>query len=55
MDTNKLLLIVIAILLPPVAVFLKKGMGKDLLINIILCLLFFVPGLIHAIWVVIQD
>ncbi|GIU52454.1 MULTISPECIES: YqaE/Pmp3 family membrane protein [Shewanella] len=55
MDTNKLLLIVIAILLPPVAVFLKKGMGKDLLINIILCLLFFVPGLIHAIWVVVQD
>ncbi|MCL1067759.1 YqaE/Pmp3 family membrane protein [Shewanella olleyana] len=55
MDTNKLLLAVIAILLPPVAVFLKKGMGKDLLINIILCLLFFFPGLIHAIWVVVQD
>ncbi|BAJ04207.1 YqaE/Pmp3 family membrane protein [Shewanella violacea] len=52
MDTNKLLLIVIAILLPPVAVFLKSGMGKDLLINIVLCLLFFIPGLLHALWVV---
>ncbi|MCJ8301715.1 YqaE/Pmp3 family membrane protein [Shewanella benthica] len=52
MDTNKLLLIVIAILLPPVAVFLKSGMGKDLLINIILCILFFIPGLLHALWVV---
>ncbi|GIU21370.1 MULTISPECIES: YqaE/Pmp3 family membrane protein [unclassified Shewanella] len=52
MDTNKLLLIIIAILLPPVAVFLKSGVGKDLLINIILCLLFFVPGLLHALWVV---
>jgi uncharacterized membrane protein YqaE (UPF0057 family) len=52
MDTNKLLLVIIAILLPPVAVFLKSGVGKDLLINIILCLLFFVPGLLHALWVV---
>ncbi|RTR27662.1 YqaE/Pmp3 family membrane protein [Shewanella atlantica] len=52
MDTNKLLLIIIAILLPPVAVFLKSGVGKDLLINIILCLIFFIPGLLHALWVV---
>lgn len=49
---NKLLLIIIAILLPPVAVFMKKGAGKDLIINIVLCLLFFIPGLIHAIWLV---
>ena len=55
MDANKILLIVLAIFLPPVAVFLKKGVGKDLLINIILCLLFFFPGVLHAIWVVIQD
>ena len=55
MDTNKLLLFIIAILLPPVAVFLKKGAGKDLLINILLCIFFFVPGLIHAIWVVLQE
>jgi len=55
MDSNKLLLVIIAILLPPLAVFLKKGMGKDLLINIILCIFFFVPGLIHALWVVLQE
>lgn len=55
MDSNKLLLVIIAILLPPLAVFLKKGMGKDLLINIVLCIFFFVPGLIHALWVVLQE
>jgi len=49
---NKLLLIILAIIIPPLAVLLKKGVGKDLLINIILCLLFFLPGLIHALWVV---
>lgn len=48
---NKTLLIILAILLPPVAVFLKKGVGKDLIINIVLSLLFYVPGIIHALWV----
>jgi uncharacterized membrane protein YqaE (UPF0057 family) len=41
---NKLLLVIIAILLPPLAVFLKSGAGKDLLINILLCILFWMPG-----------
>ncbi len=49
---NKLVLIILAVFLAPVAVFLKKGAGKDLAINIILCLLFYVPGVIHALWVV---
>ena len=49
---NKLVLIVLAVLLAPVAVFLKKGIGKDLLINIILCLIFYFPGMIHALWIV---
>lgn len=49
---NKMLLIILALLLPPVAVFLKNGAGKDLLINVVLCLLFYVPGIIHALWLV---
>jgi uncharacterized membrane protein YqaE (UPF0057 family) len=49
---NKVLMIILAILLPFVAVFLKTGAGKDLLINIILCIFFWLPGIIHALWVV---
>ncbi len=49
---NKIVLIILAILLPPVAVFLKSGVGKDLIINIILCLLMFLPGVVHALWLV---
>ena len=48
---NKIVLIIIAILLAPLAVFLKKGVGKDLLINILLCFLFYIPAIAHAIWV----
>ncbi len=47
---NKIVLIILSIFLPPIAVFLKAGAGKDLIINIVLCFLFFIPGVIHALW-----
>ena len=49
---NKFVLVIFSILLPPLAVFLKKGADKDLVINILLCFIFWLPGIIHAIWVV---
>jgi len=49
---NKIVLIILAIFLPFVAVFLKKGVGKDLIINIILCVFFYIPGIIHALWLI---
>jgi len=52
---NKLIHIILAILLPPIAVFLKCGAGKDLLINIILSLIFFIPGVLHALWLITKD
>jgi uncharacterized membrane protein YqaE (UPF0057 family) len=48
---NKLVLIILSILLPPVAVALKNGIGKDLIINIVLCFLFWIPAVIHALWI----
>ena len=54
-DMNKLLLVIIAILLPPLAVGLKTGIGFHLFLNIVLTLLVYVPGLLHALWVVLKD
>jgi len=51
-ENNKILLIIIAILIPPAAVYMKKGAGKDLVINIVLCLLMWIPGVIHGVWLV---
>ncbi|MDA0979523.1 MAG: YqaE/Pmp3 family membrane protein [Proteobacteria bacterium] len=45
---NKIVLTIIAILLPPVAAFLKVGVDKHLFINIVLSLFGYVPGIIHA-------
>ena len=49
---NKLVLIIAAVLLPPLAVLLKHGIGKNLVINIILTFFFFVPGMTHSLWLV---
>ena len=49
---NKVLMIILAIFLPFVAVFLKTGVGGALILNIILCIFFWLPGVIHALWVV---
>ena len=46
---NKLVALIVSILLPPLAVYLKKGAGSDLVINIVLCLLMWLPGVLHAI------
>lgn len=43
--------IILCIFLPPVAVFLRKGAGKDLIINLVLWILLLgVGGVIHAFW-----
>jgi len=43
--------IILAIFLPPVAVILKKGAGKDFIISLVLTLLlFWLGGIIHAFW-----
>mgnify|MGYP000909089561 CR=1 FL=1 len=45
---NPIILIILSLILPPLAVFFKAGAGKSLIINIILCFLFFIPAVIHS-------
>ncbi len=47
-----LLKILLAILLPPLGVFLEVGMGKHFWINIVLTILGFIPGIIHAVYII---
>jgi uncharacterized membrane protein YqaE (UPF0057 family) len=43
---------VAAILLPPLGVFLQVGLTKHFWINIVLTLLGYIPGIVHAVWVI---
>jgi uncharacterized membrane protein YqaE (UPF0057 family) len=50
---NTIVLVILAIFIPPLAVYLKTHNGKDTVINLLLCILFWVPGVIHALWKVL--
>lgn len=45
-------MVFLAILLPPLPVAVKTGCSCDLLINILLCVLGFLPGMIHAFYII---
>jgi uncharacterized membrane protein YqaE (UPF0057 family) len=44
--------ILLSILLPPVGVFLQVGIGLHFWINILLTILGYVPGIIHAVYII---
>ena len=52
---GNLIRIVLAVILPPVGVFLKVGFGGQFWLNILLTLLGYIPGLVHAVWIVAQE
>ncbi len=50
----KALLIILCIILPPLAVYLHTRQGKTTLLNVVLTLLCGLPGMIHALIVVLK-
>lgn len=47
-----LIRIILAIILPPVGVFLQVGLGVHFWVNILLTILGYVPGIVHAVWII---
>lgn len=47
-----ILRVIIAILLPPLGVFLTVGIKGAFWLNILLTLLGYLPGIIHAVWII---
>ncbi|PBK61650.1 hypothetical protein ARMSODRAFT_896429 [Armillaria solidipes] len=47
-STSDVCLYFLAIIIPPVPVLLKRGCAADFWINIALCVLGWIPGVIHA-------
>ena len=46
--------ILLAILLPPLGVFLQVGIGLQFWVNILLTLLGYIPGIIHALYIILK-
>ncbi|MAX25380.1 MAG: YqaE/Pmp3 family membrane protein [Phycisphaeraceae bacterium] len=47
-----LIRVILSILLPPLGVFFRVGIGLHFWLNILLTLCGYVPGLVHAIWII---
>jgi uncharacterized membrane protein YqaE (UPF0057 family) len=44
--------IILAILLPPVGVLFTVGLGAQFWINILLTIFGYIPGIVHAVWII---
>ncbi|CUM46181.1 unnamed protein product [Debaryomyces fabryi] len=54
MHAKDWLLVLVGFFLPPVPVFIKRGISSaDFWINILLCLLGFFPGLLHCYYIIL--
>jgi len=51
--SSDVLFIILALAVPPLAVLIKFGFGDVFWINVILTILGFIPGQIHAFWAVL--
>lgn len=51
----KIVKILLSIFLPPVAAFMQVGLSTHFWLNIVLSLLGGIPGMIHALWLVLGD
>lgn len=47
-----LIRIILSVLLPPLGVFLRVGLGGQFWLNVLLTILGYIPGLVHAIWII---
>lgn len=51
MDVIRILL---AIFVPPLGVFLQVGLGLHFWLNILLTILGYIPGIIHAVYIIVK-
>ncbi len=49
---GNLVRVLLSVLLPPLGVFLKVGLGGQFWLNILLTILGYLPGVVHAVWII---
>lgn len=52
--TMDILRLILAIFIPPLGVFLQVGIGPQFWLNVLLTLLGYLPGIIHAVWIILS-
>ena len=44
--------LLLSFIVPPLPVYLHRGVGRDLVLNILLTFLGGIPGILHSLWIV---
>jgi uncharacterized membrane protein YqaE (UPF0057 family) len=56
MDAKDLITLIATVLVPPLGVAIKKGLGIQFLVNLALTVFgFYIAGLVHGLYVVLRD
>jgi len=53
-DLKKILAVVCALILPPLGILVIGGTAGQFILNILLTLFFWIPGLLHALYVILK-
>lgn len=51
-EASDIIKVILAIILPPLGVFFEVGFGKHFWLNILLTLLGWIPGVVHAMYII---
>jgi uncharacterized membrane protein YqaE (UPF0057 family) len=54
-EDKDLVAILLAVFLPPVGVLVKEGLGVQFLVNLVLTFLGYIPGIIHALYIILRN
>ncbi|KAL3229664.1 Plasma membrane proteolipid 3 [Nakaseomyces bracarensis] len=55
MSGSKIVNVILAIILPPLAVFSARGWGTETILSIVLTICAWFPGMLYALFVVLSD
>jgi uncharacterized membrane protein YqaE (UPF0057 family) len=54
-ETDDTIALILAIFLPPLGVAVKRGIDIQLFINIFLTMFGWLPGIVHALYIILND
>ena len=54
-ESDDVVALILSIFLPPLGVAIKRGVDIQLFINIILTMFGWLPGIIHALYIILKD
>lgn len=53
-QSNDFLAVILALIIPPAGVLVKRGLDEQFIINVLLTLFGYIPGIVHALYIILK-